>query len=215
MDNRERYFKLAAKMKERMPSFKIEYKDESSFMKRLGKALFFNKGFMTNYTTTIGTTVYFPKRKDVEANPGSYFYTLAHEYVHAWDAHNAPVIFPTIYLLPQLLALLSLGAFLAFINPWFLLCLFALLFLAPIPSPGRGWAELRGYGMSCKVRKWQHGSVREDYLDSRIEAFTGPGYYFMWPFKKSVRRTLQEYIDTDECLKDENPAYRDVYELVK
>jgi hypothetical protein len=202
-------------MKERVPSSEIKYKNESSLMKLLGKVLFFNKTFMTQYTTTKGTKVYFPNRKDVEAHPERYFNTLAHEYVHVWDANNAPIGFPIIYLLPQLLAILSLGAFLAFINTWFLLFLIFLVFLAPIPSPGRAWAELRGYGMSCKVRKWKHGHVSKDYLDSRVETFAGSAYYFMWPFKSHVRRTLQKYIDTDECLNDKNPAYRDVYELVK
>ncbi len=49
-ENARRYFKLADKMKERMPTFKIEYKDESSFMKTLGKVLFFNKRFSSKKT---------------------------------------------------------------------------------------------------------------------------------------------------------------------
>lgn len=213
MNDDERFDALVSKMKERLPTSSIKYKDESTFMEKLDKVLFFNKAFMTCYTTTIDTTVYFPTRKEVEANKGRFFYTLCHEYVHAWDANNSPVLFNVGYLFPQILALLSLGAFLAFINIWFLLFLFALLFLAPIPSPSRTWAELRGYGMSCKVEKWKFGKVDKICFDSRIRSFIGPGYYFMWPFKKCVRAELRKYIETDECLKDKNPAYKDVYKL--
>ena len=39
----------------------IKYKDNSWFMKVLSKILFFNKKFMTRFTTTIGKTVYFPR----------------------------------------------------------------------------------------------------------------------------------------------------------
>ena len=44
------------------PELKVEFKDESKFMKFLGVLLFFNKEFMSNYSTTIGNTVYFPSR---------------------------------------------------------------------------------------------------------------------------------------------------------
>lgn len=215
MNNKDRYFKLVSKMKENLPGFEIKYKNESSFMEKLGKVLFFNKSFMSQYTTTIGTTIYFPNREEVEAKPEDYLYILAHECVHAWDAHNRPALFPLAYLFPQLLALLSLGAFFAFISSWFLLFLLFLIFLAPIPSPGRTWAEIRGYGMTCKIKKWMEGHVDEKYVDHITESFAGPAYYYMCPFKNYVKNKLQSYVDTDVCLKDKNPAYQYVYELVK
>ena len=48
--------------------FKIKYKNESLFMKVIGFLLFFNKTFMTNYITTIGSTIYYPSREWCEKN---------------------------------------------------------------------------------------------------------------------------------------------------
>jgi hypothetical protein len=215
MNNQERYYKLLAQAKKRNPNLEIRYKDESPFMRLIGKILFFNKSFMSRYTTTIGTTIYFPKRKEVEERPEDYFYILAHECVHAWDYLNHPILFPVAYLLPQLLAFLSLGAFLAFVNSWFLLCLLFLVFLAPIPSIGRARAEIRGYGMTCKVKKWIEGDVSDEYLNKITKSFTGSSYYFMWPFKSYVKKRLKKYIETNDCLKDRSPVYRDVYKIVR
>jgi len=58
----------------------IKYKDESLFMKALGLLLSFNKTFMTSFTTTIGSTIYFPSRKWLaERNPETTIAIVAHE----------------------------------------------------------------------------------------------------------------------------------------
>lgn len=214
MNDTQSFDALVNVIKRRVPDFQIKFKDESPFMKFLGKLLFFNKGFMTTYTTTIGKTVYFPERAKFEANRGRYFKTLCHEYVHVMDYVQRPVRFILGYMFPQVLALLSLGAIFAFISPWFWLFLLALLFAAPIPSPGRAESEIRGYGMSCKVRVWKGEVLDANYLKWCADAFTTSAYYFMWPFRKNVEKRLREYIDTDVCISDRNPAYIDVYHVV-
>jgi hypothetical protein len=187
-------------------------------MKFVGKIMFFNKGFMTDYITTIGKTVYFPSKAKFEADPGAYFYTLAHEYVHVADYAARPTTFIIGYLFPQILASLSLLSLLAFFSPYFLLFLLTLIFVAPIPAPYRAWAEIRGYAMSCKVRLWDGWS--EETVRNRLElkyanAFTTSAYYFMWPFKNYVIRKLTEKVSSDSCLSDSNPACVDVYNIIK
>src|SRR4030043_385107 len=89
------------------PNLKIKYKDESLLMKILGKLMFFNKGFMTSYTTTIGSTIYFPNSNFVKARPISSSVILLHELVHLYDnsKFTAP-LFSFLYLFPQILVLL-------------------------------------------------------------------------------------------------------------
>lgn len=215
MNNTEKFWALDTKIRERVPDYKIKFKNESTFMKILGKILFFNKDFMTHVTTVIGKTIYFARRDWFEADPGRYFYTLCHEYVHIMDYDRRPASFASGYLMPQALAIFSLGALLSFISPWFLLFLLALIFLAPLPSRVRAWAELRGYGMSIKSRLWDGQAVSQERIDRYVTYFTGPAYYYMWPVKHCIIKKLSKYVYSDDCLSDPNPAYMDVYNLLR
>src|SRR6185503_4444918 len=155
----------------------------------MSKVLFFNKDFMTSYVTTIGSTVYFVSREKVEHDPVSAMNTLAHECVHLEDSKRLSILFSMLYLCPQLLALLVMPAL-------FLLGLYGLiflLFLAPIPSPGRMYFERRGYAMTLfayDYRLREIGLPHEDRLALlHVRAkhitstyFKGAAYYFMWPF---------------------------------
>jgi len=215
MNDLERLQLLESRIKEWVPSFEVRFKDESKFMKLLGKVMFFNKGFMTNFITTIGTKVYFPNRADYLARPLDSFRTLAHEFVHVYDYVLNPVGFMLGYLFPQNLALLSLFAILAFISPCFLLFLLSLLFLAPIPSIPRKNIEMRGYGMSLKVEQWSNCPV--SYVDWCMEKyadnFVNSNYYYMYPFRESVKKELKGWL-TDSCLQDKNVAYSEVYSIL-
>ena len=174
--------------------FDIKYKDESNFMKLLGTILFFNKGFMTHYITTIGNTVYFPNRDFIKNYDDGAIRVLAHEIVHVSQKEKyGMILYSLMYLFPQCLALFALLAFLAFIWLPFLWCLLFLVFLAPIPAPWRKKFELGGYTMSLYMLDLR---LRElNYPDDRIleelsvyamkinaQNFKGPGYWFMWPF---------------------------------
>jgi len=206
--------KLEENIKTNIPGFNVKFKDESTFMKVLGKIMFFNKDFMTKYITTIGTTVYFPTRKSYEENPVSTFFTLAHEYVHAWDYIQDKVGFILKFLFPQILAKFAIFTILAFFSPWFLLFLLPLLFLAPIPSPPRKNIEMRGYGMTLKVWKWYYKMDTEfmKELAAKLSvAFTSSAYYYMYPYKEKVIKELETWI-TVEC-PDELP-YKEVYKII-
>jgi len=193
--------KFHSSLQEHLPNLEIKYKDESTLMKVLGYILFFNKDFMTSFTTTIGQTVYFPNREKVEGSEVHYMATLAHEYVHASDAHDITnVLFGFLYLLP-----LTLAPFMwlfLFIHWGLALALF-LLCLAPVPAYFRKRYELRGYTMSLFMRNeiMKENNVSEEARSADLkrvaeqynEQFTGPNYYFMWPF--GVKKALAEKVD--------------------
>jgi hypothetical protein len=167
------------------PDLQIKYKDQSWFMKLLGTIMFFNKAFMTNYTTTIGSTVYFPSESFVKARPVSAAVVLLHEIVHVNDAHKiSKPLFGFLYLTPQILALLCLPLFLI---SWKIALPLVLLFSAPIPSPFRTHFEKRAYltslySINSLSNRLNFKPLLATQEDSFVEQFKDGSYYFMWPF---------------------------------
>lgn len=162
----------------------IKFKDESPLMKLLGAVMFFNPKFMTSYTTTIGSTVYFTKREWLKKNPDAAAHVLAHELVHIRDAKEVgSFVFSYTYLLPQCLALLALLAI--FSSWWWLLCLG---FLAPIPSPMRTYWELRGYAITDATYYKSTGQFTD--IKRMARQFTTASYFFMWPFKADIEERI-------------------------
>jgi hypothetical protein len=95
-----------------VPKFKLAYKDESKLMKLLGFfAVLFNPDFMTRYTTTLNTTVYFPSKSYYEAQPKSSLTVLAHEMVHMLDNKKYPIWYQFTYAFPQVIAPLFFVAY--------------------------------------------------------------------------------------------------------
>lgn len=175
---------LAEKAKKYFPNLTIDYKDQSNFMKIIGKLLFFNKSFPTSYTTTIGSTIYFPNKTFVKIRPISSSIILLHELVHLHDAKKfGNLLFSFLYLSPQILTLLCVPLF--FIN-WKIALVF-LLFAAPIPSYFRMYFERRAYLASLYVvyklsKKLDFNSALETHKNYFLRQFKGVYYYFMWPF---------------------------------
>ena len=179
---------------EQIPGFTLRQKSNSSFMKVLSFLLFFNKKFMTHYTTTIYPVVYVPDFWGKYKSYGSLEHEiLAHEYVHMYDRKRLGWLFNILYLSPQVFALFALGAFW---NPWFLL---SLIFLLPWPSPGRAWLEFRGYRMSIAYQYWTKHKKCDIYRV--VEYFTGPNYYYMFPFKKLLEKWFNK--ELEKIKKDE------------
>ena len=164
--------------------FKLIDKRDSLLMKLLSKILFFNKRFMSSYVTVIGNKVYVPQLPWKENNPYGATEVLAHEWVHMKDNKRLGIVFKLLYLMPQILTPLFL---LGFWNPWFFL---AVLCALPFPAPWRAKFELRGYTISMAVRYWI--LKKEPNYDFFVKQFTGPNYYFMYPFKDDVRARLEE-----------------------
>jgi hypothetical protein len=165
---------------------KVMFKDQSLFMKILGFLLFFNKKFMTNYTTTIGSTVYFPSEKWLNERKESAAAVLAHELVHIADSKKVgSFTFSYCYLIPQVFALLSLLAI--FGSP---LWLITLAFLAPLPAPIRTYYELRGYAVTDAVCFKASGIFTD--IEWMAGQFESSSYFFMWPFKNDIRERIAE-----------------------
>ena len=167
------------------PDLKVEYKDHSSFMKFLGTLLFFNPNFMTNYITTIGSTVYFPNEQHVQDNQVHASTILMHELVHIYDTHRlSRIVFSFLYLMPQILALPCL---LLFLISWKLALPLMLFFLLPLPAYFRMYFERRAYFttlyvMNALSNKYQLNTNLQDSVDYYVSQFTGSAYYFMWRF---------------------------------
>ena len=166
------------------PKLQIKFKDQSVFMKILGTILFFNKNYMTSFTTTIGNTVYFPTEQFVRTRAVSSFIILMHELVHISDSRRYnPFLFGFLYLFPQCLFLFSIPLF--FLS-W-KAALLMLVFLAPIPSYFRMNFERRAYLVSLYVMhrlnlKGNYNINLDKQKEFFLSSFKNSSYYFMWPF---------------------------------
>jgi hypothetical protein len=235
----QRFYNFLDILTQSLPGFSLKFKNESTLMKVIGCLMFFNRAFMTGFITTIGKTVYWPTREKLESrSETSTIEVLAHEYQHAKDVDKRPVLFNFGYLFPQVLAapgvLMVLAApvwvTLMLLNviswSWYLLpFLLTLLFLLPLPAPGRMHYELKGYIMSLfSYSKFlqEHGysdERRKEILLKRAvrmnSHFTGPNYYFMWPFgvEKQLRQAVEDIMSEEILQKD--PIYSEVAKAIK
>lgn len=79
---------------------------------------------------------------------------------------------------------------------------------------------MRGYGITCRLRVWRYGvgAITHDEFKYYVDTFTGPSYYFMYPFERAVASELIQYCQKDDpsfLKKDPNPAWKVVYNLLK
>lgn len=204
-------------IRSRIPGFEIRYKDESPFMRLLGRLAFFNPDFMTRYTTTWLWYVYFPSRAAVAAEPERFGKVLAHEYVHLLDNQKYGVRYSLSYVSPQIWALGALGAVGVFYSSWFLLFLLFLLFLGPWPSPWRARWEARGYLMSMAINGWRYGQVHPQTQMWIIDTFHGWEYYkICWTRAAAQSVVMQMMVDVSNLpvTGHENPAFADVFDIL-
>lgn len=227
-----RFLKFQQQLTEKTPSLRIKYKDQSLFMKILGKLLFFNPKFMIDYITTIGDTIYFPSKTKLEScHNYSQIVVLTHEYQHISDSqgffkkfwYNISYLFPQILFVPFLIAAIISIFFSNIVG----IVLFILTFISllPFPAPGRKYWELRGYTMSLLMMAAIHdklyGNTNNDIklttLSSQAQyynsQFTSAAYYFMWPAGviKELQSVKQDIISGKIFEKDN--LYRDMYKI--
>jgi hypothetical protein len=194
------------------PNVNVQYKNESSLMKFIGKFMFFNPAFMTGYTTTIGNTIYYTNREFVEQHPDAATIVLLHELVHINDSNNKNLLFNFLYLIPQVFSMLFIP-FIFFIG-W--KALFFLLFLTPIPAYWRMINERRAYTISIYVSKKLNdiGYHLDLFEEASFYAsqFKNSSYYFMFPFKSidSYFQTIALQIQAG----DKPELEKNVYDLV-
>jgi len=153
------------------PAFKLVWKEDSLLMKFIAGFLFLitfgrQRTFQTAYITTIGCSVYVPEgwrlTRDI-----SRIITLRHERVHMRQRRKYSML------------------------------LFSFLYLL-FPLPGglayfRAKFEMEAFEETIKatVELYPNGAqlvLRPDARTQMIENFTGPGYFWMWPFRAHMER---------------------------
>lgn len=188
------------------PDLKIQYKDQSLLMKIINKVLFFTKDFNT-YTTTIGSTIYYPSSTFIKNNPATAAVILMHELSHLYNSKkNGFILSGLAYLFPQILALLSIPLFIIF--GW-KLALLSLFFLLPLPAYFRMQEEKQAYTISLyvlyKLNQLQNFNTKlEPIKDNFVKEFSGPDYYFVWYLPG-----IQGWFDRalEDIKKGEKPKY--------
>lgn len=227
-----KFLKFSQKLIDNTPSLQIKYKDQSLFMKLLGKILFFNPKFMTDYITTIGDTVYFPSKTKLEScHDYSQIVVLAHEYQHICDSqgffkklwYNISYLFPQILFLPFLVVAIISIFFSTIIGIIFFIL--AAIYLFPWPAIGRKYWELRGYTMSLFMLNAIHDKMwgntnndcRDSILSSQIQyynsQFTSSAYYFMWPSGVLIELQSAKKDIISGKIFDSNNLYREIYQI--
>lgn len=221
----ELFVGLSRSISARVPGFKIRYKNESKWQWFLSRLLFFIRGnrYMTEFTTTLGNTVWFPSEKWVRENYWKAFKVLAHEYVHLLDRRRYPRLFELMYMFPLWIVLPAFASIAAIYSPWFLFALVFLVALLPWPAFTRANLEMRGYSMSIAINMWRYGSIKQETRDWIVEMFTGWDYYRMWPRAAEVHAWIRntedlvlaiDRVKTKETIFVLSEAFEDVYELL-
>lgn len=204
-------------IKNDIPNFEVDYKNTNRMQKFIGVLLFFNKKYMTSFTTTLYPKVYFPN-KEWESRE-SYYKTLCHEYVHLKDRKDNGVWFSVSYLFPQILALLSLLSILSFINLHFLWCLLFLIFLCPFPSTFRTKWELRGYTSNIFITYLVNKKFDDEQIKFIKENFLNMNYYKMsWSKEKideSIDLIKKQILDGSITAGKEGHVYKNIEDLHK
>lgn len=171
--------KMVEQAKEYFPDLKINFKDESRFMKIINKLLFFNKTFMENFVTTIGSTIYFPSKQKLQLTQILSLITLFHELVHIYDSKNNK-LFKFLYLFPQTLSILILP--LLFLVSWKIILPLSVLFLLPLPAYFRMRYERRAYFISLYTlyRFYKSEEILFQFKNEYVQNFKTLSYYGMW-----------------------------------
>lgn len=167
---------LLADIRKEFPDFKIVSKSDSWFMKVLSWLLLIvtfgsQKTFMTKFITTFGNTIYVPK--DWESVPEvNRVGTLRHERVHLrQQVRYGRVLFTFLYLVPFFPLFFAYGR--------------AKLEMEAYSETILAVAELKGLD---KVRS-------KEFRDHIASHFVTGSYGWMWIFRKTVDRWIDEAIE--------------------
>lgn len=211
------------KLNQLFPDVNIKFKNESLFMKILGKILFFNPDFMTKFTTTIGNTIYFPSKNYLDTHYYSVLVILCHELVHVKDYKKFSILFPFLYLFP--ISLIPFLCILFFFLNWYIVLGLIVLCLLPLPAPGRTYFEAKAYTMSLFVHNEisiQKGipfqgrlTALKNIANTYNKQFTGPNYYFSWPFGLSNYFLLKIKQILSKEIEQKDKIYTEILNLLK
>lgn len=185
------------------PSFKIKKKSQSWFFRFFKPVIkLINPTFFESFIFTAFGTMWvmddFYNRKHLYGNVTEYVLrSCAHEGRHAYDAKRLFFgIFEFLYTFPQNLFLPFL--LMAFMCSWWFM-IPAILFLVPLPAPGRYYLEMKAYVMSKIWNKYVY-KIDEDASDEHVvKSLSGyQTYYGTWPFKSWIYKDLNKQVDLND-----------------
>jgi hypothetical protein len=199
-----------------VPQWTMMEKADSTLMKVIGfiLGLVGNTDFMTQFWTTVGYTTYRPVIK-----PDTEWITIAHEGKHAIQASSLTRVFMSLlYLLPiPLLIPLIVSCFFLPKVLAIIAAFVALACLAPIPAFFRMFFEFEAYEVTLACSYWRSGmGYAQLQLAYILTNFTGPAYYFMWPFQGYLQtrfNTWMQKVVSGSVLSD--PYLNDIYQDLK
>lgn len=172
--------------------------------------------FMSNFTTTVGRTVYWPGND--APSDASVCHTLPHELVHVEDMDRMGRLrFWWSYAMPQVLAVPALFCWLGVWWPWlWLLAAFA-VFAGPWPSPGRTRLEMRGYAVTMLMEQAVHNFTYGRTPQHILDHFTTGSYYWMCRDEDRVQAEMDRYLDliNDGKLAGEIPYVADLEKMIQ
>jgi len=194
-------------VQEFVPSYEVTQKSASKLHRAIGWlfARVGNKGYMNSFWTTLGRWTAQPTCTDASPTSGD-FAVILHEGYHALQSQKYSTgLMSAWYLFPQILAILALFSpiLIPFVGIGALWGLLGLVFFAPLPALGRAIIEFEAYKVSMAATFWAHDidtNYQDYYLDWLTSEFTTGNYYWMWPFKKTVRNRFLKFL---EDLRDE------------
>lgn len=173
MLTRENYDTLLSETKREFPEFRILKKSESRLMKAIDRALriiTFGKmdTFMTNFITTLGTSVYVTDMWESSSNATKAI-TIRHERIHMRQAREFGQL--------------------AF-------SLFYLFFLPTVFAFSRTRFEKEAYEESLHAYHEYYGPkfFTPALKDSVVRHFTSAEYFWMWPWKRSVEKWYDDVV---------------------
>lgn len=174
-----RYQELLDEIAREFPGFRVVRKDRSPFQRAIGVALKIvtagaQRGYLTQYQTTIRRTVYVtPDWDDLPASQR--YITMRHERMHLRQFRR--------YTLP-LMALLYVLVPLPLGLAWF-----------------RARFEKEGYAETIRAAAEVHGleHVRDpEFREYVLSQFTSGAYGWMWPFRRGLERWYDGVIEALE-----------------
>lgn len=202
-----------------VPGFRVAWKTDSTTQKLLGRLLWFNPRYMTEYVSTFYPVVYYPSKENYETKPLNSLAVIAHERVHLLDTAKSGFWFRFSYLLPQILLVpLLLSSILCLFFAWKLsiaLLVIGLLSVIPWPSLWRTHWEKRGYTMSMAVFYWVNGEVHDGLKKPIRDNFLGMSYFKMSWSPKDIDQWITKTVsDIESGALGKDPIYGAVYQFL-
>lgn len=160
---------LLEEIRQEFPKFRLVAKSNNAFCELLDwciRVITMNRqrGFLEDYYTTVGYTVYVPDSWLTDSDENKYL-ALRHERVHMHQyARLGAFVFGFLYLFP----FLPIGL-----------------------AYGRARLEWEAYSETMRAAAEVHGArILESpkFREYIVSQFTGPAYGWMWPFASRVNR---------------------------